>query len=404
MINPITAANIASLSVSSLVSALTPSTTNTSGVSNPSLTNIANFQTNTPDPIASSFSNGAPNASTFITRPYVSQVQPANLSDQSNLSSDLLMLLECPALAALAVRAGLEAILTDADMLLAQAVMFEQLVANMLLGLAASLASPCGDPAAMEAIAFGNLPQIPQTIALADQAVGLANFISNAGSLFSPENQAAFESVAAGVFVANMDSITDMNGVPIVGVNPDVPFSMYGDLTGLGVGFIPGMSITSAMDYLTQQNLFNCVLAMQIDNGMNSVVSQMCANTQWCNSTTVPMLKDRLVTASQSGNSTVAQTIINTIGPYNVANPEEVVSNLITNGTSSDVSNINNIMSDLGVSANSIFGQGTCSCVYNGENIWNANLITKASSDITAQLAPADVVATAQWISNNIAA
>ena len=377
-----------------------PSNVQVQNTTDPSLSNL---DTGIPDPIASSFTDGIPTANSFLTRPLVSQVDEVDLSNKSSLSVSQLTSMACNILDTLAIRSGINEILSDADLLLANIIMFEELVIGTISGILSLLSNPCGNNNSIHSPTYNKSLILP-TIELASDAIELAAFISNVGSLFS--NTANFGSIAALVFSNTFPNLTDMNGNSILGIATDIALDVYNDITSNTNNVAPSVTITSGMDYATRQNLFNTTLALQIVNGMNPLVSQMITVPVYFNSSSrdkviLPLLNG----VAQTGNTALVRTLVTAINAWNV-NPN-IIQTLINNApnTTASLADINYLITQLGITITELYSMsGPCAMTYNNQPVWDISNINADQNGIASSLISPTTVKMAKAIAANMAA
>lgn len=382
---------------------------------------LGNYQTEIPDPISSSYSDGPPNADSFITRPLISQVDPVDLSNRSSRSNSRISGLNCSLIEMLLQRTGLASLINDAELLLAEAIMFEEYMVKMLQGLFSLLKNPCSSTGHMDNIGYGGSSDYPTyRMNRSGGAVGdLATLLEEINTLQRLNSSASFDAffksvshmfsgtIGAGsilkmIFQPDIDILTSAAGRTLPGVPTTLALTTYEDIFGSynrlsKTANSNTLPLPSPINFNIQQNLFNGTLALSMANKTSAITSVMVHDSVFWNRSATKAALIMLPSVVKNGDTPTAKIIIEAVGGSSIPNKAEHVATLIKNAPSTSngytpdeqakaVTDIQAIMTELDVTPEDVYGRGACDCSFNGKAVWNFNLLNDGLTGTAQQI------------------
>ena len=376
---------------------------------------LATFTSPINDPIGSSFSSGQPYGGTFITSPTVTQLTPVNFNQTSSSSTQNLSQLSSAQQAALSARTGVT-LTTDADLATAMATLFSQTQANAKLAFSIDLTDTS---AIVPPTTTTNTPTSTVTIpplTRQPDVNALSNFISQVVGSFP--NTPGIAGVAASIWVDGLGVSVDSTGAPITGIPSGISSGIYADITGSASG-MTGATPVTIVDYSQQQNQFNLVVALAIDNGLIGTFTSLLG-TSMTNSATTQVIKNRLSSVAQRGDAAMLSAMFTALGVNNIPSAVTLITSLLTSLNPSDQSGgalptitasgipltttttpitttaliafINAMLALVGTTIQAICSQNTCNSVFCSQTLLNAPMIRAINRKVITELLGSTVV------------
>lgn len=381
-----------------------------------SLVNTANavlstFTSPINDPIGSTFSQGQPYGGTFITSPTITQLTPVDFSSLASASTQVLSLLSLAQQAALSAQTGIT-LTTDADLAAAMALQFSQIQSNYKLSFSINLADDSAiTPAVSSDTTTPTTTVAIQPLTLQPNVTALSNFVSQISGSFP--NTPGVAGVAASIWVDGLGVSVSPTGSPISGVPSGIDSGVYSDITNASSGITSTPSI-SVVDYSYQQNQFNFVVALAIDNGLTETLSSLLTTSMKTPATT-QVIKNRLQSVAQRGDAAMLNSMLTSLGTNNIPNPIALMTTLLLNLNPSDqttnttplnitasgiqltttttpmttselLSYIEAMLALVGTTINDICTQNTCNDVFCGQRLLNVSMIKGINKQIIEEL------------------
>ena len=421
-VNLLSAAGATTTAVSDILAAA-GSVVNFVNTANAALTKL-----NTPmnDPIGSSFSTGQPYGGTFITSPTITQLTPVNFSQVLNSSTSTLSKLSLAQQSALAAKvvdiqskvitAGVNQIVglaNDADLAAAMAVMFSDIQSNLKLAFSIDLTDSSSIiPYIPNIITDAALTIAILPLTLQPDMIALSSFIANVAQAFP--NIIGIAGVAASIWVDGLGVSVDSGGNPISGVPTDIVNTIYNDITTAANILTPSHPAVTIVDYSYQQNQFNLVVALAIDNGLSATISTLM-ETSLVTPATFQVIKNRLSSVAARGDATTLHTLFTILGSSAIPNATALV-NLLLNSlkpsdqidttiapvitasgitlttttphitTTAALSHISSMLTLIGTTIHDICIQNTCDSILCSQNLLNVQTIKTANRSIITTL------------------
>ena len=385
-------------------------------LSNTTNSALASFSSRVNDPIAASFSTGQPYGGTFITAPTTSQMNQINFNQSASSSTRSLSQLSTAQQLALAEQTGI-ALVTDADLAIALATNFARVQNNFKLAFSVNISDNSTivpivttDSTTPEVITIPSLTTSPNINEI-------SSFVSDAVTSFP--NVTGIAGVAASVWVGNLGVVVSGTGTPISGIPSNIDGGVYGDITAAASGMITLPTVT-VVDYSTQQNKFNLVVALTIDNGLVTTFNTLMTS-DLVNSATIQVIKNRLNSVAQRGDVAMISAMITNLGINNTPsiiplltillsnlNPSDqtnssVLSTIVASGipitttttqlsTTELLAGIRALLTLFGVTIIQICSQSTGGVVFDGMTVLNTKIMNKINRPILKTLLDATTV------------
>jgi hypothetical protein len=382
------------------------------------------------DPISISFSAGQPYGGTFITSSVVDQLTPVDFNVSLNVSTQAVALLSAQQLLALSLRiadiqslqlslnasisvGGGISISTDLNLAAALAVVFSGVQINLRLGFSVDIGvstniSPLA--AGVQISALTGISIAPLTVNPDINA--LANFVSYVSPSFP--NIPGIAGVAASIWVDNLGAATNVSGATVVGIPKGITTGSYTDITGATSNYAVQPSV-NIVNFSQEQNKFNLVVALAIDHGLTTTLTQLMGASPVTPNTTL-VVKTRLDSVAQRGDAAMLYTMLSLLTATDIPYPQEHIITLLTNLNPSDqpnvsttpppvtasgmpietVSNplttsqlityINSILVLTGITAAQLFSRNTCTGVLCSLPLLNVGLIKRTNKIIAETL------------------
>ena len=380
---------------------------------------LSTFQAAISDPIQVSFNNGQQYAGSFITAPTASLI-PLEITEQALASSTIgVALLSAAQIAALVVRTGIS-IVNDVDLAQAMAALFNEHTSNLQIGFSINL---------FDSSAFTNYNYTPAynnsytIIPLSpNPSIESLTYFTGQVSGYFP-NTPNIGGVIASIWVDGLGISVSATGAEISGIPGSVDPNLYADITGNAVNFgAPTPTIT--VDYSYQQNYFNTVIALSIDNGLSTTFTGLMSNPL-VNDTTRQVIKNRLPAAALRGDTGMVLAMIQALGATDVPNKTSLLASIITGANPSDApstianpitfyaggsqittttaqktladttTDLNAIATTLGVTAQDAFTQNTCDSILCNQSLLNVAMVKAANQKVLNQLFSPTIIAMA---------
>ncbi|CAK9254159.1 unnamed protein product [Sphagnum jensenii] len=288
---------------------------------------LASFTGLLRDPIAASFSTGQPYAGAFITAPTVSQIVPVDFSSALSVSTTALSLLSDTQQAVLSAQTGVT-LVSDADLATAMATVFSNVQSDFKLAFSIDLATVTPTAIAPTIAASTTLTISIPPLTVSPNITALSNFITASTASFP--NVIGLAGVAASIWVDGLGVSVSSTGTPVSGVPAEIDSGVYGDImTAANTIQTPTTPIT-VVDYSYQQNQYNLVMAMAIDNGVTAGVTNLLTSPLMTAATT-QLIKNRLSSVVQRGDLVMLNTLISALGANNVPNGAGLITSVLTN-------------------------------------------------------------------------
>lgn len=376
---------------------------------------LASFISPINDPIGSSFSSGQPYGGTFITSPTITQLTPVNFNQSSSSSTQNLSQLSRAQQTALSARTGVS-LTTDADLAAAMATLFSQAQVNFKLAFSIDLKNTAAiippspaTTAPTTTVAIPPLTPRPNIKALSD-------FISQVIGSFP--NTPGIEGVAASIWVDGLGISVSATGTPIAGIPSGISNGIYADITG-SAHSVTGSTPVTIVDYSQQQNRFNLVVALAIDNGLSGTLTSLLG-TSMTSPVTIQVIKNRLSSVAQRGDAAMLSTMFTALGVHNIPNAVVLLSSLLMSLNPSDhpgktpptitasgivlttttpplpmtalLSFIEAMLTLVGTTIGAICSQNTCDSVFCSQPLLNVDMIKSINRKVITSLLGSVVV------------
>ena len=169
-------------------------------------------------------------------------------------------------------------------------------------------------------------------ISLSPNVAALSAFVAGIAGSFP--NIPGIEGVAASIWTDNLNTSTGDSGSPITGVPSNIPSGVYNDITTITNNIISVSPIT-VVDYSYQQNQFNLIVALSIDNSLGTTLASLLGSSL-VTSTTTKIIKNRLKSVAQRGDVVMLNTLITLLGQTGIPDPTSLLITLLTNLNPSD--------------------------------------------------------------------
>lgn len=380
---------------------------------------LSTFQAAVSDPIQISFNAGQQYAGSFITAPTAALI-PLEIAEQALASSTIgVALLSAAQIAALVVRTGIT-IVNDVDLARAMTALFQEHSTNLQIGFSINL---------YDSSAFTNYSYVPSVnniytiipLSPSPNIVSLTFFTGQVSGFFP--NTPNIGGVIASVWVDGLGISVSSTGTDLVGIPGSVDPNLYADITGNATSFgAPTPTVT--VDYSYQQNYFNTVIALSIDNGLSTTFTGLMSNAL-VNDTTRQVIKNRLPAVALRGDTGMLIAMIQALGTTNVPNKTALLASIISSANPSDVpstntnpvvfyaggsqitttasqktladtiTDLNTIATTLGVTAQEAFTQNTCDSILCSQSLLNVAMVKAANQKVLNQLFSPTIIAMA---------
>jgi hypothetical protein len=364
---------------------------------------LSNFTSPTSDPIAASFSTGQPFAGTFITSPQVTQITPINFSQALSSSTQALSQLSTAQQSALSAQTGVT-LTTDADLATAMASVFSQAQSNFQMAFSINLntavITPIPSPTPASAIPLAiTIPPLT----MAPNITNLTAFVAQVTGSFP--NTPGIAGVAASIWIDGLGVSVSGTGIPVSGVPAMISSGVLGDISTAVSGILPDTTPITVVDFSFQQNQFNLLVGLAIDHGLTTTVSGLMTSPLVTPST-FQVIKNRLLSVAQRGDTAMLATLFTILGRTDIPSPISllitVLSNLRPNDqpmnatatapsvtasgiaimttsnaltTSQIVTDVNTMLTLLGITIQTICSQNTCNRIIPGQTLINVPLL-----------------------------
>ena len=293
---------------------------------------LSTFTSAINDPITSAFSTGQPYGGTFITTPTITQILPVNFDQALRTSTQALSQISPPQITALSAQTG-TMITNDADLATAMGISFSNTTNTFKIPFSSNLSDSSTITPYTTASTI-----IPQTIVIppitAQPNISmLSSFVSSVAPSFP--NTPGIAGVASSVWVDHLGSATSNTGTPVTGVPSSISTGVYSDITSMASQHV-ALTPTSVVDYSDQQNTFNTTVALAIDNGLVSVLSDLLSSSMVTDETRQVMI-NRLDSVSRRGDVTMLNYMVTYLNSYTtIPNDESLVATTMSNLRPSD--------------------------------------------------------------------
>jgi hypothetical protein len=404
---------------------------------------LATFTSPRNDPIAASFSSGQPYGGTFITSPTVTQLTPVDFSQLQSTSTQLLSQLSPAQQAALSAQTGV-VLTSDADLAIAMAAQFDWAQTNLKLAFSIDLtdteaitpAAPVTATTTTSMTANGStVTTATSTISGGIAAVGgltttrattvtvpplTANPNVAAMSAFAVDMVGSFPNtpglagVVASVWVDGLGVSVSSTGIALSGVPSDIAGGIYTDITNAAAGMVPAAVPVTIVDYSTQQNRFNVLVALAIDHGLSSTLATLMT-ADLVTPASRQVIKNRLVSVAQRGDAAMLSTLCTALGANNIPGAAMLLTTLLTNLQPSDqaaaissltitasgialsttgaslttaqlVTYIEGLLALAGLTIEAICCQSTCNSTFCSQSLLNVSLIKRMNPAVIEAL------------------
>ena len=402
---------------------------------------LANFATPPNDPIAAAFSGGQPYPGAFITSPQITQLTPVNFSQALASSTQALSQLSTAQQTALSAQTGVT-LNTDADLASAMSVVFAQTQNNRQLAFSINLNDTAAiTPVASTTITSGTRGTTPREIisttggtttvsttgtpsatpvaitipplTVSPNMTNLSAFVSQISGSFP--NTPGVSGVAASIWVDGLGVSVNASGTPIMGVPVGIGTGLLSDISTAAINAVPTIPPVIVVDYSVQQNQFNLVVALSIDNGLTTTITSLMASPL-VTPATYQVIKNRLLSVAQRGDAAMLATLFTILGPTDTPNEIVLLTVLLSNlqpidqpnatiatptitasgititttsnalTTAQIIADVNTMLTFLDLTITEICSQNTCNEIVNGQSLLNSIIIADFNQPVIENL------------------
>ena len=369
------------------------------------------------DPITTSYSTGQPYGGTFITSPTTALMTQVDFNQSLISSTQALSQLSLAQQIALSAQTG-TVLNNDADLSAALAVQFSSYQSNLKLSFSINLSNdinfvPITVPSTTTTSSYVYITPLTYSPNIS----ALSDFVTQVSISFP--NVPGIAGVAASIWVDGLGVSVSSSGTPLTGIPSNIDNGIYGDITN-SANKIVSLPTVNVVDYSYQQNQFNLLTALAIDNGLSSTLTSLLGSSLVNNATT-QVIKNRLESVARRGDANMLLTMTTILGVNNTPNLLDLLTYLLFSLNPSDQTNsniipsiiasgipitttssvlttaqliycINSLFTLLGITINDICNQNTCDSIFCSQHILNVSIMKKINKTILTELLDSDTV------------
>lgn len=328
----LTAANTVDSNASDLLAASASDNTDSSDTTNALGSSNSGNRTGTDSMITTSANKAVGTAKSFITQAIRQTVSELKLDTDGGNIKQSVSKLSSTELSALSSYSGIS-IVTDADLVKA-------------LGVSSQNLTDTVNQSSLDISIVDSIINIPE----ADET--LTNLQSDALKTFP--NIPELASMVADTYTKPDFNILDELGNSIPGIPTDADFTFVKSLTNGIKTFCSDYDLDMNNNNL-MSNLYRALLALLASTGLAGLLSSLAACSDMFDTANgKEILVKSFDTIIGSGDTATASVISDILGPGLISYPEDKVKTLISNDTEDDVTNITNVINNLGIDKTSL--------------------------------------------------
>jgi hypothetical protein len=342
-------------------------------------TNLTNIKaTPISDPISASLAATPPgtasSANTFLTSPFVNQIQPINFSPTSNTAAINLAQTNPAQINSVSARLGITPPTNDTALAALTQIAFTGAAALI------SGTTPSNQATLLTTTVLTPVSTIP--------------IISSAQTAYIQNNSAILSDVPniSSILASNWDSslplAADAAGALISGMPGGTDPNIIAAIAGLATNTCGDYSIPTITSYASEQSLTNTLMSLILGGNLTAMFTPFAACPSLFTQPTQTLVAESLPATAAAGSAALVAAAISALGPGQVGNVPSLITSLATQPVPEvdTVSSLNTIMTTTSVPSTVVFGAG----MSGSAQIWNAQTINSCNPTVMAGVLGAD--------------